>query len=59
MGRASSKIRAGELKSLLQAVAKAGVKVTRIELNANGRIAMLTSKRKRRQTSPTIFWIKS
>src|SRR5690348_1950784 len=43
MGRANSKIRARELRSLLRAVADAGVKVTRIEVNTNGGIAMLTS----------------
>ena len=44
MARASSKIKPGELRSLLRAVAEAGVKITRIEVNTNGGIAMLTSE---------------
>ena len=41
--RGPSKIRAGQLKSLLRAVTGAGVKVTRIEVDQDGRIAMTTS----------------
>ena len=42
--RSATKIKARELRSVLKAVADAGVKVTRIEINASGSIAMLTSE---------------
>jgi len=44
MPRTSSKIRPGELKSVLRAVAGAGVKVTRIDIGENGSITMLTTE---------------
>lgn len=42
--RSATKIKARELRSVLRAVAEAGVKVTRIEINASGAIAMMTSE---------------
>jgi hypothetical protein len=43
MGHTTSKFKPRQLQSVLRAVAAAGVKVTRIEINASGGIAMLTS----------------
>jgi hypothetical protein len=53
MSRITSRIRASELRNVLRAVADAGVKVTRSEINSGGGIAMLTSNAENGPGEPT------